>query len=167
MKTLPFLVLSACAVDTAGIHPPMPDAGMSDADVHADAEVADANTPWDDAPTCSTFTYVLPDLAAGEQADVWLDLDQLPSADVQLCVAFATPNPASARVLHLGDDRLVGFGPCDGAFTTLRREHCTTVENTGRTLARLENSPPTSGDPPVAGCQLGDMRDVQIIIRCP
>ncbi len=144
-KALPLLLLSACAVDTSGLRVP-----MSDASTH------------DDSAACGTFTYVLPDLPEHGQAVVWLDFDRIATPEVQLCMSYVAPNVASGRSLYLGDDpdRLIGFGPC-GPWTELRYEQCQTIENTGRTLARLENRPWS------AGCQLGAMKDVQIAIRCP
>lgn len=140
MKTTPFLfLLSACAVDTSGLHPPMSDAAV-----------------------CESITYVLPDLPEHGQAVAWLDFNRVSSSDVELCASFVAPNPASGRSLYLGDDpdRLVGLGPC-GPWTELRYAQCQVVGNTGPTLARLENRPWS------AGCQLGSMKDIQIVIRCP
>lgn len=141
MRTLPLLLLSACAVDTSGLNAPPP---------------SDAALP------CSPITYVLPDLPEHGQAVAWLDFDRFTASDVQLCMSYVAPNPASGRSLYIGDEPtvLVGFGPC-GPRTELRYEQCQLVENPGRrTIVRLENRPWN------AGCQLGSMKDIQLTLDC-
>ena len=139
------LSLSACAVDTSGLHPP-----MSDASAH-------------DAGTCDELVYPLPDLPVHGQAVAWLDFDRIAAPRVKLCISFDAPNPASARMLHLGDDPNVrlDLGPCGPFPPYTRYEQCSIIDNTGRTLARLENTPFS------AGCQIGILQDVQISVACP
>ncbi len=140
LRILCALATSACAVDTTGLMPP----------------------PSSDAGSCEEIAYELPDLPEHGQAVLWLDFDRIAAPSVELCMSYAAPNPASGRSLYLGDDpdRLIGFGPC-GPWYELRYEQCASIENTGRTLARLENRPWN------AGCQLGSMKDIRVVIRCP
>lgn len=95
----------------------------------------------------------------GEMRVVEFDFDQLPidaDAPAQLCLAFTTSNPASARSITI-DGQVLTFGPCGGP----PRIYCEEFLNpTGTLNVVLDNTTPSMG------CQTGDMMDLVLFFGC-